>query len=107
MKDLVWVLAIGVTISFNSYATPLSELDSTRFFLNEKGESFRISIMDHFSAVSPNANHLLGYTFLSNYYKNVPRDERTADDNVHFRSYIQTTSGSIYYYDEIQRFGRR
>lgn len=52
-------------------------------------------------------NRSIGFTYMSNYHKNVPRQEQTKDDNLHFRSYIQTTSGAIYYYDEIVRMGRR
>ncbi|MCX8149175.1 hypothetical protein [Thermaurantimonas aggregans] len=53
----------------------------------------------------PNSN--IGFTYCSNYYKNVPVAERTKDDHEHQRSYVQTTSGAIYYYDEIYRMGRR
>ncbi|MFN4298998.1 MAG: hypothetical protein ACK4EX_04595 [Thermaurantimonas sp.] len=54
---------------------------------------------------NPNSN--IGFTYRSNYYKNVPVEERTKDDHLHQRSYVQTTSGAIYYYDEIYRMGRR
>ncbi|GCD80113.1 hypothetical protein JCM30197_13600 [Schleiferia thermophila] len=52
-------------------------------------------------------NSSIGFTYMSNYHKNVPSYEQTLDDNIHYRSYIQTTSGAIFYYDEIVRIGRR
>lgn len=64
-------------------------------------------LCDPFKKKTSQANSSIGITYLSNYHKNVPSFEQTIDDNIHYRSYIQTTSGAIFYYDEIVRIGRR
>lgn len=107
MKGLYYPIIFGFLFFMHIFFIPLSDRDSTRCIFFENGESIRFKTVE--IPVSPpyTSNHLVGYTFLSNYYKNVPKDQRTADDNIHFRPYIQTTSGAIFYYEEIKQMGRR
>ncbi len=107
MKDLNQAIVFGILFFMHICFIPLSDKDSTRCVFFENGESVRFKTVKTPVSLPYYSNHLVGYTFLSNYYKNVPIDERTADDNIHFRPYIQTTSGAIYYYEEIKHIGRR
>lgn len=98
-----WVMFSGIILQVN--ATDIG--DTMRVELRAKKEVLHAPVTRYPSADYPNSNHSLSFTYRSNYYKNVPGNERTADDNIFFRPYIQTTSGAIYYYDELYRMGRR
>lgn len=95
-----------LSIGFASYATD-GIRDSTKVSPIEKKLRHGLGPADSVNYHRTNHNHFIGHTFRSNYYKNVPLQEQTPDDNISYRPYIQTTSGSIIYYEEIYQMGRR
>lgn len=104
------VLLISFILAFDlSYSSAQSGPDDSQWIHLRpvKAHCIYVDTLTHPRAPQHLLNTSLGFTVFSNYYKNVPVEERSPNDNVFSRSYIQTTSGAIYYYDEIYRMGRR